>query len=153
MQKLDPKLISCLKSKSPLDILGFKSKLGITLDVTWFLFRRFVLDTIERSYLEGSAALVQLDELAVLGSSTDIYGCKYEVDNGEFVKCSICDRSIMCSKYAPHLEKCLGMGRNRKKSNSSFSMRDESEQEEQEAFYIAEPDDEYVDSNSKRRRN
>lgn len=149
MQKLDPKLISRLKSKSPLDVLGFKSKLGVTLDVTWFLFRRFIVDTIERYYLEASAALVQLDDLGVAGSGTDIYGCKYEVDNAEFVKCSICERSIICSKYAPHLEKCLGMGRSRKK-NSSFPVREESEQEEQDAFYMLDPDDEYVESNVKR---
>ncbi len=67
------------------------------------------MDTIERCYLEASAALVQLDDLGVAGSETDIYGCKYEVDNAEFVKCNICERSIICSKYAPHLEKCMGM--------------------------------------------
>jgi hypothetical protein len=43
---------------------------------------------------------------------TDIYGNKYETSDlsSYLVDCQICGKKVAVSRYAPHLEKCLGVG-------------------------------------------
>ena len=43
----------------------------------------------------------------------DIYGQKIDNHdaNGELVECPVCKKSVAASRFAPHLEKCLGIGR------------------------------------------
>ena len=31
--------------------------------------------------------------------------------NGELAECEICSKQVAVTRYAPHLEKCMGMGR------------------------------------------
>ncbi|KAI8366099.1 uncharacterized protein BYT42DRAFT_588919 [Radiomyces spectabilis] len=42
-------------------------------------------------------------------SGTDIFGNSYSVNNLPFYECVHCHKSIASSRYAPHLEKCLGL--------------------------------------------
>ena len=42
----------------------------------------------------------------------DIFGQVYNQWKNKECVCPNCSRSIAASRFAPHLEKCLGMGRN-----------------------------------------
>ncbi|KNC71463.1 hypothetical protein SARC_15998, partial [Sphaeroforma arctica JP610] len=42
----------------------------------------------------------------------DIYGQKQEKNAADWVRCKNCNQSVNSSRFAPHLEKCMGMGRN-----------------------------------------
>lgn len=42
----------------------------------------------------------------------DIFGQVYNQWKNKECVCPNCNRSIAASRFAPHLEKCLGMGRN-----------------------------------------
>jgi len=43
----------------------------------------------------------------------DIFGQSItEIQNSESFECLNCKRSVVASRYAPHLEKCMGFGRN-----------------------------------------
>ncbi|RKP27768.1 hypothetical protein SYNPS1DRAFT_26588 [Syncephalis pseudoplumigaleata] len=49
----------------------------------------------------------------------DIFGQKPLPDTQEIVECSQCKRQFVASRYAPHLEKCLGIaGRNAARAGS-----------------------------------
>lgn len=43
----------------------------------------------------------------------DIYGLKIDNHdaNGELVECGNCRKSVAAARFAPHLEKCMGLGR------------------------------------------
>lgn len=43
----------------------------------------------------------------------DIYGQKIDNGdaNGEVVECTLCRKHVGAAKFAPHLEKCMGLGR------------------------------------------
>lgn len=54
----------------------------------------------------------------------DIYGLKIDNHdaNGELVECAICKKTVAASRFAPHLEKCMGLGRTaRIKRNTTTS--------------------------------
>lgn len=53
----------------------------------------------------------------------DIYGLKIDNHdaNGQLAECSICQKSVAASRFAPHLEKCMGMGRSARKKRSRFT--------------------------------
>ncbi|XP_026389418.1 ataxin-7-like protein 3 [Papaver somniferum] len=42
----------------------------------------------------------------------DIFGQKHPAVANEIFECMNCGRSIMAGRFAPHLEKCMGKGRN-----------------------------------------
>lgn len=42
----------------------------------------------------------------------DIYGQRIEKSASESFPCNNCHQVVVASRYAPHLEKCMGMGRN-----------------------------------------
>lgn len=42
----------------------------------------------------------------------DIYGQKVEKAASESFPCNNCQQTVVASRFAPHLEKCMGMGRN-----------------------------------------
>lgn len=42
----------------------------------------------------------------------DVFGQVYNQWKNKECVCPNCSRSIAASRFAPHLEKCLGMGRN-----------------------------------------
>lgn len=52
--------------------------------------------------------------LPVNKQGLDIYGQKIDNHdaNGELVECPVCKKSVAAARFAPHLEKCLGLGRN-----------------------------------------
>jgi hypothetical protein len=58
-------------------------------------------------------------------SGHDIYGLKIENHeaNGEIVECLICRKSLSASRFAPHLERCMGLGGRTAggNSNANFS--------------------------------
>lgn len=62
----------------------------------------------------------------------DIYGRKPEFDSGENFQCSNCDRLVAPSRFAPHLGKCMGMGRNSKKRVFLKMEADDGDEEEDE---------------------
>lgn len=39
--------------------------------------------------------------------------------NGELVTCSICKKAVSAARFAPHLEKCMGMGRQARAKRSA----------------------------------
>lgn len=43
----------------------------------------------------------------------DIYGLKIDNHdaNGELVECGNCKKNVAAARFAPHLEKCMGLGR------------------------------------------
>ena len=47
-----------------------------------------------------------------LAPGKDIYGRDLSVPLADKCECLQCGNSFACARYAPHLEKCLGMGRN-----------------------------------------
>ncbi len=51
--------------------------------------------------------------ITVVRQGVDIYGQKIDNHdaNGELVECPVCKKSVAASRFAPHLEKCIGMGR------------------------------------------
>jgi SAGA-associated factor 11 len=42
----------------------------------------------------------------------DIYGQRVDKSASESFPCNNCQQVVVASRYAPHLEKCMGMGRN-----------------------------------------
>mmetsp|Transcript_31210 Transcript_31210/g.76131 ORF Transcript_31210/g.76131 Transcript_31210/m.76131 type:complete len:150 (-) Transcript_31210:169-618(-) len=52
-------------------------------------------------------------------SRRDIFG-NYPKNYTEQFKCTNCQRPVTSSKFAPHLEKCLGKGRNRSKRSDRY---------------------------------
>ncbi|XP_047656980.1 ataxin-7-like protein 3 isoform X2 [Tachysurus fulvidraco] len=66
----------------------------------------------------------------------DIFGQVYNQWKNKECVCPNCNRSIAASRFAPHLEKCLGMGRNssrianRRIANSNNTSKSESDQED-----------------------
>ncbi|XP_051570753.1 ataxin-7-like protein 3 isoform X2 [Myxocyprinus asiaticus] len=66
----------------------------------------------------------------------DIFGQVYNQWKNKECVCPNCSRSIAASRFAPHLEKCLGMGRNssrianRRIANSNNTSKSESDQED-----------------------
>ncbi|KAI8929505.1 hypothetical protein BC831DRAFT_291221 [Entophlyctis helioformis] len=41
----------------------------------------------------------------------DVFGCNPSLTNGEKYDCPQCQNQLPAARYAPHLEKCLGLGR------------------------------------------
>ncbi|NXN40670.1 AT7L3 protein, partial [Rhinoptilus africanus] len=68
----------------------------------------------------------------------DIFGQVYNQWKNKECVCPNCNRSIAASRFAPHLEKCLGMGRNssrianRRIASSNNMNKSESDQEDNE---------------------
>ncbi|XP_056607874.1 ataxin-7-like protein 3 isoform X6 [Triplophysa dalaica] len=66
----------------------------------------------------------------------DIFGQVYNQWKNKECVCPNCNRSIAASRFAPHLEKCLGMGRNssrianRRIASSNNTSKSESDQED-----------------------
>uniref|UniRef100_A0A671MGG1 Ataxin-7-like protein 3 n=1 Tax=Sinocyclocheilus anshuiensis TaxID=1608454 RepID=A0A671MGG1_9TELE len=66
----------------------------------------------------------------------DIFGQVYNQWKNKECVCPNCSRSIAASRFAPHLEKCLGMGRNssrianRRIASSNNTSKSESDQED-----------------------
>ncbi|MGH0123564.1 UNVERIFIED_CONTAM: hypothetical protein FKN15_012970 [Acipenser sinensis] len=66
----------------------------------------------------------------------DIFGQVYNQWKNKECVCPNCNRSIAASRFAPHLEKCLGMGRNssrianRRIASSNNMNKSESDQED-----------------------
>ncbi|KAL0993261.1 hypothetical protein UPYG_G00105340 [Umbra pygmaea] len=66
----------------------------------------------------------------------DIFGQVYNQWKNKECVCPNCNRSIAASRFAPHLEKCLGMGRNssriasRRIASSNTNNKSESDQED-----------------------
>ncbi|MCJ8739187.1 hypothetical protein PDJAM_G00044320 [Pangasius djambal] len=66
----------------------------------------------------------------------DIFGQVYNQCKNKECVCPNCNRSIAASRFAPHLEKCLGMGRNssriasRRIASSNNTSKSESDQED-----------------------
>lgn len=66
----------------------------------------------------------------------DIFGQVFNQWKSKECVCPNCSRSIAASRFAPHLEKCLGMGRNssrianRRIANSNSMNKSESDQED-----------------------
>lgn len=54
-------------------------------------------------------------------SGHDIYGCKIDNHdaNGELVECGNCKKSVAAARFAPHLEKCMGLGRTGRSKRAS----------------------------------
>jgi len=69
----------------------------------------------------------------------DIFGQTInEIQNTESFECVNCKRMVMASRYAPHLEKCMGFGRNSsriasKRLASSVSKKNSNESEESDS--------------------
>lgn len=67
----------------------------------------------------------------------DIFGQVYNQWKNKECVCPNCNRSIAASRFAPHLEKCLGMGRNSSRianrriaSSNNMNNKSESDQED-----------------------
>ena len=58
---------------------------------------------------------------AVRKAGHDVYGQKIDNHdaNGELVTCSICKKAVSAARFAPHLEKCMGMGRQARAKRSA----------------------------------
>lgn len=53
-----------------------------------------------------------------LKAGKDIYGRDLNTLVAERCECLECGNEYSCARYAPHLEKCLGMGRNARPKKS-----------------------------------
>uniref|UniRef100_A0A3B4B551 Ataxin-7-like protein 3 n=1 Tax=Periophthalmus magnuspinnatus TaxID=409849 RepID=A0A3B4B551_9GOBI len=66
----------------------------------------------------------------------DVFGQVFNQWKNKECVCPNCNRSIAASRFAPHLEKCLGMGRNssrianRTNNNNNTNNKSESDQED-----------------------
>lgn len=62
--------------------------------------------------------------LSVTKAGHDIYGLKIDNHdaNGQLVECSICKKSVSAARFAPHLEKCMGMGRSARIKRSRVTL-------------------------------
>eukprot|EP01134_Creolimax_fragrantissima_P008434 CFRG8434T1 len=81
----------------------------ITNDILLETYRTVKLKDIQNSSL---GLLPASKELGGYYTGLDIYGQKIEKNSSELVKCNNCSTSVIASRFAPHLEKCMGMGRN-----------------------------------------
>lgn len=67
--------------------------------------------------------IIDLSNCKVTKTGYDIYGLKIENhdSNGELVECGICKKSVAAARFAPHLEKCMGLGRGARNKRSRKS--------------------------------
>lgn len=116
--------LNILNQYEPSEILGFKSKFGVTLELTLSLFQDVIYDSIEKIYLESTKCSI-CQQIHSKLNCTDIFLVDEDgklrtvspvsslpIGSHENIECAVCGRNIASTKYAPHLEKCLGMGRN-----------------------------------------
>ncbi|CAD7085208.1 unnamed protein product [Hermetia illucens] len=122
-----------------------ESILGVVFEVH-HLIKSGMLDALEGEPEDSKEfAIVDLPDLDVFGSTVG----KKAID----CTCPNCDRLVSTSRFAPHLEKCMGMGRN---SSRIASRRIASSREGSSSFFGSNvSDDEEADadwSGEKRRK-
>ncbi|XP_051958133.1 ataxin-7-like protein 3 isoform X3 [Xyrauchen texanus] len=96
------------------------------------------LSRMDKSKMEETESLTLLGwhEEIVDQPGVDIFGQVYNQWKNKECVCPNCSRSIAASRFAPHLEKCLGMGRNssrianRRIASGNNTNKSESDQEE-----------------------
>ncbi|XP_077068305.1 ataxin-7-like protein 3 isoform X4 [Siphateles boraxobius] len=92
---------------------------------------------VHRAVKQGYFFLDDTDQEKIVDQpGVDIFGQVYNQWKNKECVCPNCSRSIAASRFAPHLEKCLGMGRNssrianRRIASSNNTSKSESDQED-----------------------
>ncbi|KAI9004905.1 hypothetical protein CLU79DRAFT_782130 [Phycomyces nitens] len=114
LQKSIPKLLLDAGDKdSPKEIPNTKATLAFGLFGD--LIDECIYDVLSKVHRDTKRALetCQLCQTKcrsyVVRPNTDIFGNHYNVNNLPSYKCMNCDNTIASTRYAPHLEKCLGL--------------------------------------------
>ena len=79
----------------------------------------------------------------------DVLGQQEQMKRPPDAKCPVCARSIACTRFAPHLEKCVGLGRN---SSRLASKRIASNQRETNYGLSEEEEEEWTGERKKKKR-
>jgi len=117
---------------------------------------------IHRSIKCGSYAAIQLTQAESppmpIAGHVDVFGMPVTTITGlpsmktiPQIECPNCNRTLGASRFAPHLEKCMGMGRNSSRV-ASRRMASTNKDSYREGGHEEEDDDEWVEPGKKENR-
>lgn len=140
-----------MKEKHLLNNFAENEILGIVLELYLKLKKGESLEDLEKN--------VKVDSLAqneINGEDIDIFGKEIQQEEHPIIECVNCKCKVVCSRFAPHLEKCMGFGRtssriaNRrisssKKTFTSLNYTDDDSEFEEEKKVSSEEQEEEID--------
>jgi hypothetical protein len=111
-----------LLSKHWSDTLTRQNKFGLSVSILHSLLEEVCLLIAFEVHKDANCSSNSLCRccgkqcfIAIERNGLDIYGNKNDFDSGQSFSCCNCGRLVAPSRFAPHLEKCMGMGRNSRK--------------------------------------